>query len=83
LAQIARRESEALELDASFAAELRELLALAADGSAGDEHDSRTALLLEGLLSELSARASKAGQDASEGVEESRSIRDIAAKASR
>jgi len=68
LAQIARRESEALALDAAFAAELRELLALAADGSAGEEQNSRTALLLEGLLSELSARASKASQDAAEGV---------------
>jgi hypothetical protein len=62
LAQMARREAEALALDAAFAAELRELLAMAANGSSGEEQDARTALLLEGLLSELSARAAKAGR---------------------
>jgi molecular chaperone DnaK len=83
LAQMARREAEALALDAAFAAELRELLAMAADGSSGEEQDSRTALLLEGLLSELSARAAMAGGDAAGGPGAARSIRESVAKAGR
>jgi molecular chaperone DnaK len=83
LAQIARREAEALALDAAFEGELRELLAMAADGSSGEEQDTRTALLLEGLLSELSARASMASHDVSNGAGGSRSIRESATKAAR
>lgn len=56
LAQIARREADGLKLDAALSSELEELLK-AAGSCAGDEQKAAmTATLLEGLLSEFSAR---------------------------
>jgi len=60
LAQIARREAEGLTLDAALDSELKDLLGTAAGCAGDDEKASRTATLLEGLLSELSARRTAA-----------------------
>ena len=60
LAQIARRESEGLKLDAALSAELDELLQAAASCAGDDQKAAMTATLLEGLLSEFSARAALA-----------------------
>jgi len=60
LAQIARREAQGLSLDASLSAELSEVLAMV-PGCAGDNGKAAmAATLLEGLLSELSARSARA-----------------------
>jgi len=83
LAQIARREAQVLALDAAFSAELGELLAMAADASAGQDHDARTAVLLEGILSELSARAALASREQASGSSGSKSMREHDAKAGR
>lgn len=60
LAQIARRESEGLTLDAALSAELDELLRAASSCAGDDQKAAMTATLLEGLLSEFSARSSLA-----------------------
>jgi len=60
LAQIARRESAGLTVDAALAAELQEVLAMAAGCAGDDEKAQMAATLLEGLLSELSARSALA-----------------------
>ncbi|MBN2874835.1 MAG: hypothetical protein JXM71_07050, partial [Spirochaetales bacterium] len=57
LAQIARREADGLKLDAALEGELRDLLAMATESVGDDDKARMTATLLEGLLSELSARA--------------------------
>jgi hypothetical protein len=54
---------------------------MAADASAGQEHDARTAVLLEGILSELSARAALASREQASGSSGSRSMREHDAKA--
>jgi molecular chaperone DnaK len=56
LAQIAKRESDGLTVDASLDSELKDLLDAAANCAGDDDKAARTATLLEGLLSELSAR---------------------------
>ena len=58
LAQIARREAEGLKLDAALSSELEELLRAAAMCAGDDQKAAMTATLLEGLLSEFSARSS-------------------------
>ncbi|PKL08820.1 MAG: heat-shock protein Hsp70 [Spirochaetae bacterium HGW-Spirochaetae-7] len=60
LAQIARREAQCLTLDAALSAELSEVLAMVPGCSGDDEKAAMTATLLEGLLSELSARSAQA-----------------------
>lgn len=60
LAQIARREAQGLSLDASLSAELSEVLAMVPGCAGNDEKAAMTATLLEGLLSELSARSAQA-----------------------
>jgi len=62
LAQIARREAAGLTLDSALTSELEEVLAMAADCGADEEKAAMAATLLEGLLSELSARAALAGK---------------------
>jgi molecular chaperone DnaK len=58
LAQIARREAGGLKLDAALSSELEELLRAAAMCADDDQKAAMTATLLEGLLSEFSARSS-------------------------
>jgi len=59
LAQIARRESAGAGVDAALSAEIRDVLAMAEACDGDDEKAAMVATLLEGLLSELSARASR------------------------
>jgi len=61
LAQIARREAGALNLDSALSTELKEILALAAQSIDDEDKASKAAILLEGILSELSAWASREG----------------------
>lgn len=56
LAQIARREADGLKLDAALSSELEELLKAAGSCAGDDQKAAMTATLLEGLLSEFSAR---------------------------
>ncbi|OHD13006.1 MAG: hypothetical protein A2Z96_01195 [Spirochaetes bacterium GWB1_48_6] len=57
LAQIARREAAGLTVDAALAKELEEVLAMVPACVGDDQKAVMTATLLEGLLSELSARS--------------------------
>lgn len=57
LAQIARRESAGLTVDAALSKELEEVLAMVPECAGDDQKAAMTATLLEGLLSELSARS--------------------------
>jgi hypothetical protein len=57
LAQIARRESASLNLDAALSKELEEVLSIVPSCSGDDQKAAMTATLLEGLLSEFSARS--------------------------
>jgi len=59
LAQIARREAASLDLDAALSTELREILVLASESYEDEEKAVMAATLLEGILSELSARSSR------------------------
>jgi molecular chaperone DnaK len=83
LAQIARREAEGLSLDSALAAELAELLAQVSDSGGGERNDTETALLLEGLLSELSARSAIATADAAGRIPSSNGMRESQGNVSR
>lgn len=68
LSQIARREASSLDLDAALSSELTEILNMAAESYDDEEKAAMTATLLEGILSELSARASRAAGTYRQGV---------------
>ncbi|HOZ71836.1 MAG TPA: Hsp70 family protein [Spirochaetales bacterium] len=64
LAQIVRRESAEAIVDAALGAEIGDVLAMAESCGDDDEKAAMVATLLEGLLSELSARTGRSEADA-------------------
>lgn len=69
LAMLVRREAAGLTLDAAFASELEEVLAVVPACQEDEAKARMTATLLEGLLSELSARSARENQNCSASTE--------------